>query len=139
MPPRGYKKPSNFGRKCKDCGKEINETNLVFSKDTVRPICKDCNKARYKEYPSTWKQNQRYRITRTEYEKKVELQLGGCAICKYPCKTGRGLAVDHDHKTDKVRDLLCYRCNIVLGLVNEDEELLFAIIEYLKKHEEKMA
>ena len=48
------------------------------------------------------------------YNKLFHSQGGRCAICKrwtHP----KPLCVDHDHKTGKVRGLLCTRCNIKLG------------------------
>jgi heterodisulfide reductase subunit A-like polyferredoxin len=81
----------------------------------------------------------RHNMTPEEYAKKAELQFNGCAICKQPCKTGRNLAIDHDHKTNVVRDLLCQRCNVVLGLVNDDESLLFDMMDYLKRHQVRIA
>lgn len=56
----------------------------------------------------------------------------GCDICGR-C-TGR-MAVDHCHVSDKVRGLLCPRCNTVLGSCEDDVELLLAMIEYLKRHQ----
>ena len=52
----------------------------------------------------------RYGITLAEYETRFREQRGGCAICGHPPKTRR-LAVDHEHKTGRVRGLLCMRCN----------------------------
>ena len=80
----------------------------------------------------------KFGMTPEEYNKKSELQLAGCAICKQSCSTGRALAVDHNHKTNQIRDLLCYKCNTILGLVNEDELLLARMIDYLKQHNQKI-
>jgi Recombination endonuclease VII len=52
-------------------------------------------------------------ITDADYEALLAAQGGGCAICGNPPKTRR-LHVDHDHKTGKVRGLLCHRCNRAL-------------------------
>jgi Autographiviridae endonuclease VII len=52
-------------------------------------------------------------VTDDEYALLLEVQGGGCAICGAKPKTRR-LHVDHDHKTGKVRGLLCHRCNRAL-------------------------
>jgi hypothetical protein len=52
-------------------------------------------------------------VTDAEYDRLLAAQGGGCAICGNPPKTRR-LHVDHDHKTGRVRGLLCHRCNRAL-------------------------
>ncbi len=52
-------------------------------------------------------------VSDDEYARLLEAQGGGCAICGAKPKTRR-LHVDHDHKTGKVRGLLCHRCNRAL-------------------------
>ena len=52
-------------------------------------------------------------VTDDEYARLLAAQGGGCAICGNPPKTRR-LDVDHDHRTGKVRGLLCHRCNRAL-------------------------
>ena len=58
-----------------------------------------------------------------------------CAICEKP---GDGkwkkLCVDHDHKTGKVRQLLCRNCNMILGQVDDNINHLEKLTEYLQKH-----
>lgn len=44
------------------------------------------------------------------------------------------LAVDHDHSTNKVRQLLCMDCNKGIGCFEDDILRLLAAIEYLKTH-----
>ena len=54
----------------------------------------------------------RYGITPEQYDKMLERQGGGCAVCgKAPKPGARRLAVDHDHSTKVVRGLLCFTCN----------------------------
>ena len=79
----------------------------------------------------------RFGMTADEYYKISESQNEVCAICKDPkCNSKRAirLAVDHDHKTGNVRELLGTRCNMVLGKVKDDPELLQKMILYLRKH-----
>ena len=74
----------------------------------------------------------RYGITIDDYEEMFSKQNGKCAICKGDCMTGRNLAVDHDHDTNKVRGLLCSKCNQGLGQF-KNIELLQRAIDYLKE------
>ena len=69
-----------------------------------------------------------------------ENQNGLCAICNQPeTKKLKGnvvaLHVDHDHKTGKIRGLLCFTCNIGLGLFQDNKTLLFSALEYVERHE----
>lgn len=80
-----------------------------------------------------------YDITIDEYNLMLAKQGGSCAICKQLEKLIRGdkpqsLSVDHNHRTGKIRGLLCNRCNRILGMVEENIEILRAIINYLKIH-----
>ena len=68
------------------------------------------------------------------YAEMLEQQGGVCALCGKTNKDGHALAVDHNHTTGNLRDLLCRKCNMGLGLFNEDIEVLTKTIEYLKKH-----
>ena len=87
----------------------------------------------------------RYGITVEEYNKLFERQGGKCAICQIATRayvSGNGtthLHVDHDHGTGRVRGLLCNRCNMVLGFLNDgNEEVIGRIISYLKKTREDL-
>lgn len=64
------------------------------------------------------------------YDELLEAQGGVCAICGRPPKTRR-LHLDHDHKTMRVRGLLCHRCNRALP-VWITVEWLEAAAEYLR-------
>lgn len=86
-----------------------------------------------------WRLKKYYGLTLEEYEKKLIAQNGLCAICQQPettvlKKSLIRLAVDHSHKTGKVRDLLCANCNAALGFLNEDILKFQAAIAYLRKH-----
>ncbi len=75
-----------------------------------------------------------YSINKEEYDKLVILQQGGCAICHKPCITHKSLSVDHDHETRIVRGLLCQKCNTAIAMINEDEDIIWNMMEYLKKY-----
>ena len=53
-------------------------------------------------------------------------------ICEACGRNGK-ICFDHDHKTDKFRGWICMQCNFVLGLMNDDREMLMNLIKYLAK------
>ena len=122
------------------------------------PEGKAANKARKKKYRSTRKGRATDRAYRKTYQRDPEKaraaafkhhhgvarddadamaakQKNLCAICKNPPR-GKGhhgrLHVDHCWKTDKVRGMLCARCNMALGLMDHSIKTLRIAIGYLK-------
>ena len=76
-----------------------------------------------------------YGITENDYLEMLENQKGLCAICGQDNK-GKRLHIDHNHKTKKVRALLCGPCNHGLGLFKENINSLKKAIKYLEYHNE---
>lgn len=77
-----------------------------------------------------------YGVADDEYKAMLRAQRHRCAICKSqtPNRLGsKRFAIDHDHKTGKVRGLLCHKCNTALGLVGDDIETLENMMKYLKE------
>lgn len=72
-----------------------------------------------------------YGITVEEYDAMLSSQGGGCYICGGQTDSKRALDIDHDHRTGKVRGLLCSNHNRALGLLGDDPELLLTAHEYL--------
>jgi hypothetical protein len=73
-----------------------------------------------------------YGIAIEEYNLLFQKQNGKCAICNNT-QLDRRLAVDHDHKTGKIRGLLCQKCNTALGRFEDNSELLKRAIQYLEE------
>ena len=71
-----------------------------------------------------------YGLEPGQYEEMLVKQRGGCAICGRPAGKKR-LHVDHDHRTKKVRGLLCFQCNTSLGYMGENRENLARAADYL--------
>src|SRR3989304_573545 len=65
----------------------------------------------------------KYGLSVDGYNAILKAQGGACAICKKPPKKRR-LNVDHNHKTGRIRGLLCFRCNYGLGWFQDDGERL---------------
>jgi hypothetical protein len=58
-----------------------------------------------------------------------------CAICGKEVPYSK-LEIDHNHKTGKVRQLLCKRCNTMVGYAEMDPEKMRPYREYLERHSE---
>ena len=80
----------------------------------------------------------KYGITHTDYEYILRKQNNTCAICNLEQNSSitKHMFVDHNHKTGKIRGLLCSKCNFGLGNFKDDIELLENAIKYLKNHED---
>ena len=122
---------------------------------TIFPLKKKKKKKSIKEYSAEWYKNNKIKsrrhqlkykfgITLEEYNRINQSQNGLCAICEGVNDTRkRGttngenvklvLAVDHNHKTGKVRGLLCTNCNTSLGKFKDNPILLEKAIKYLKE------
>lgn len=84
---------------------------------------------------------------KARFRRSQELAMGRprpdrCEMCGEPpsgrgSKKEAGICFDHDHFTGKPRGWLCDRCNKVLGLVQEDRNLLRKMIRYLERHDGK--
>lgn len=74
-----------------------------------------------------------YGITEVEYWALYEAQGGRCYGCQRATGKTKKLSVDHDHKTGKVRGLLCTLCNRdVLGHLREDVDALRRLADYIE-------
>ena len=133
---------------CPKCGKHTwlqkkNTTTQGFSL-----VCLPCKRKKDKEWRDGHaKQCRDYDLDYNSRNRKVfgtarkpapifislaRSQGNSCAICGAKPK-GRRLAVDHDHKTGKIRGLLCMPCNTALGKFRDDPKLLRKAIKYLEK------
>jgi len=107
--------------------------------------CRKRNPEKYAELRRRWKKRnpekwaaiqrrarlvREYGISSEEFDVRLNSQDGVCAICR---ETRPRLAVDHCHKTGKIRGLLCFNCNAALGLLKDDPKRLRSAIAYLRK------
>jgi Recombination endonuclease VII len=96
------------------------------------------NKWYYQEYRHKYHLKKKYGLELDDYITLILEQNNQCAICKVYFDTSKGHDgphVDHNHATGSIRKLLCKRCNIVLGFVRDDTDLLEKMIVYLKEHQ----
>lgn len=74
-----------------------------------------------------------YGITIDQKWSLLDDQGGCCACCRARDPGRRGWHVDHDHKTGRVRGILCGHCNSALGFARDDIATLQRLIDYLRK------
>lgn len=76
-----------------------------------------------------------YKISVETYQAILDTQNGVCAICEKieVHKKYKRLSVDHNHITGKVRGLLCSRCNLALGYLKEDTNIVNKLLDYINK------
>ncbi|MCK4412293.1 MAG: LacI family DNA-binding transcriptional regulator [Candidatus Eisenbacteria sp.] len=112
-----------------------------FAKDSRRAIgydyvCKACTRRKARQRNIETK----FGMTMKEFGRLEAEQGGGCAICgRKEARRRHGqpirLAVDHDHKTGRVRGLFCTACNVAVGLLDDNPRRLRNAAEYLEKHQ----
>lgn len=128
-------------KKCKRCSET--DPDLFYKTHTV--YCKECAKAKSREWhtqnkdkPGFKEQRKdqelrwRYGISLQERQELLKLQSYMCDICFN--EIDESAHTDHNHKTGKVRGLLCSNCNRALGHFQEDKDILLNAIRYLERH-----
>ena len=114
---------------CRSCGKIKQSEWRIENREKANMIAAKCHRKK------------RFGIDNTVYEQMLQDQDERCAICHEKCiaKTINGvqksLAIDHCHRTGKIRGLLCTRCNTALGLFEDNLEKIKAAIDYLEKYQ----
>lgn len=97
--------------------------------EKTRKACRDW----YERNPVAQREihlKRRYGIDIEYYDLMSASQGGGCLICG---ALGEKLEVDHSHKTQEVRGLLCGNCNTGLGYFKDDTHSLNMAVAYLDK------
>lgn len=148
----------NNGKKyCPSCKKikNVDEFSTMKVRNGIASHCKECNRQKLQDYYNTEKGKEAnknryeknkirlknnklirdYGITYDEYVEMLNQQNGICIICgKTEEDNGKMLAVDHDHKTNKVRELLCSSCNLVIGFIEKNNLDFEKLKKYINKH-----
>ena len=73
-----------------------------------------------------------YGLTQEAFDSMLFGQGGSCAICGTKEWGKRGPIVDHDHFTGNVRGILCNRCNVCLGQLDDNLGLMRNAVRYLE-------
>jgi hypothetical protein len=156
---KSKKEKDGFQYHCIDCSKKYHAKRYVEQKDKLKVqfkkykeenkekleatslLWKKNNPDKVKQYQRTSNLRKNFGLSVDAYEQMLAKQNNLCAICEKPetfihhqTKEPARLAVDHCHKTNKVRKLLCKSCNNALGLFKEDIGAMENAVQYLKDH-----
>lgn len=131
-------------RICRACNERLPMSEFYWAvKDKIRVRkCQKCCGERQRERKSERKDIYReqgfarslrvkYGLTVHEWERLLQSQNEQCPIC-HKALSRKNTHVDHDHKTGKIRGLLCFECNTGIGKFHDDIDRLRAAISYLQ-------
>jgi hypothetical protein len=121
---------------CAKCGEEKTVDNFKssgYTKDRLKQFCKRCGK--------DLELRQKYNLSINEYELLLKKQKGLCACCKSnkpntPKSSNGYFVVDHCHKTNQIRGLLCFNCNTGIGKLGDESKKVLEAYEYLRRFED---
>ena len=151
--PRQYSNKVKDFKRCVHCQQsrwyEKNKGRVLFDRkkyyEQHGPEIRKCVRSRYytwcdtTDVPHQKKVNRaaalwrKYRISQEDYERMFREQDGKCFLCDKASPAGRPLCVDHCHKKNKVRKLLCWRCNFSLASIENQSDWLTRAVAYLKE------
>lgn len=150
--------PTTTGSKCPKCKKKFNDkTKELILCTNIKEGTKKCRSCKEIKHTSEFYQNKRaksgyttecilcmnirrlkktYNITINDVDNLFKQQNDCCDICGKHIKGifKRSYYIDHDHKTGKIRGLLCRECNLLLGFALDDIKILTMAITYLEKN-----
>lgn len=124
--PRGrVKHPNEKGEwKCCKCKTYLPATSFrpdKYKQHGLASWCRPCEA----EKRRIWNAKRRYGLT----QEMLEALPKQCEVCGREDK----LHIDHNHKTGKVRGVLCNWCNTALGQLREDPQIALNLIDYMRR------
>ena len=127
---------------CCDCGVPLSGWKTIRCNKCSGLNARKNRDVDIRQYRRNWTLKKKYNMEPHEFDEMWKLCKGKCAICgndmiRSQQTQGQSLdtvSIDHNHKTKKVRGLLCNRCNKGLGSLRESIEILESAINYLKCH-----
>lgn len=121
----------------------------------AKGLCRECyrnspfmqqrRREYYQAHREAWKEHTRkarirrtkqvkaYGLSASQLERMLSEQGNLCALCGSPPKR-KALALDHCHKSGRVRAFLCHPCNGALGLLKDDPSLCDRAAAYLRRY-----
>lgn len=117
-------------RRCHKCQAPVPEA----AGKPGKTVCGNCRaeKSRDRQAYERKRTLRKYGLTQEQYDRLLVSQGGRCPGCGTDEPGAKGWCIDHCHTGGHVRALLCFRCNLVIGQVNEDPATLRALADWLE-------
>lgn len=144
---------------CLKCNQSLPASNFnknKTKKDGLQTFCKKCQKGWYetpenksrvlarvgKTSRENWHKKtpvekyavnlkRFFKMSIEDYKHLYIAQNGKCGICQ-TSEEMFSLVVDHDHQTNKIRGLLCSKCNSAIGMLGDSAETVRRAVDYLE-------
>lgn len=130
---------------CKECYRKLliaRNPQVAIANRARAKRWKENNQERYALLGKAKHLRRKFGITLIEYQNLLDSQRGVCFLCKNPekiknhiSKKTSSLAVDHCHKTGKIRGLLCFKCNTTIAHIENNPDIYQIIRGYLALQE----
>ena len=136
---------------CSQCGATRTGSHPSYCRECYRQYAADWAKRNpEKVAEKMWRHDLKrtYNLSVEQWHELYDKQGGRCAICGAAEPAGRGrFHIDHSHACCDsarscgkcVRGLLCSRCNVALGMINDDPTRLRAAADYVELHDARIA
>jgi hypothetical protein len=79
----------------------------------------------------------KYGVSQDTFDRLLAAQGNGCACCYTKTPGTHGWHVDHDHRTNLIRGILCGNCNTGIGMLGDDLVGVERAVAYLQRHHER--
>lgn len=139
------KSPDGKRAQCKSCVKIVKQKYFHANRERELKKLKDW-KVNNPDKVKAANIRNLYGIDSAQYKSLIDSQSNCCAICNKHQSENitdkrnnkiRDLSVDHDHSTGAVRGLLCYHCNLAVGMLKDSIVIAQSLVEYLRAHGKK--
>jgi Autographiviridae endonuclease VII len=122
-----------------DGGQPFSRSNAYW-REPVTAEKGNGTRERNPDYDREWQLRRKYNISKAEEDAILAAQGGVCAGCGTDVMhrhrlSGRRVSmhIDHCHLTNRIRGILCGKCNRAIGLLSDDPALLRRLADYLEK------
>lgn len=119
---------------CTKCKSNIRAKNRQWCKDCFNLWQREYYNKRPKIEKKALNSKRNYGVNSEKLQLMIKSNSNKCEICKTKFKDISKINIDHCHKTNKVRGLLCSKCNYGIGNFNDNTDLLNNAIKYINHY-----